>query len=375
MLKILFVISNLNHQGPIAQLFYLLKYLDLSKFKIFIITTSQINFDSSMHEEFKKLGIEVLDLKFSKMCSILKSGNKIQSFIDFNKINIVQSYGFTTDIIVGNLKNVLKVTSVRNTLLLNYKFVYNPIFGTVLGYINLYYIRKFDFVISCSLSIKNYLNSLGIFSHSILNSLDMDLVSYKNFDKFNLELKKKFQIYSFEKNFITVSSKRKGKNVEFLIKSFLTTCFSQYSLLIVGYVESEVVKKYEKFNNIFFLGYVNNISFFLKSSDFFISASYHEGMPNAVLESLAVGTPVILSNIPSHKEIFNMALMDIGGIFENDNQEDFKNVIEQVINLDYLSLSRNCNDFILEYFNAEKMAKNYELFYSGIENKGIISKG
>jgi glycosyltransferase involved in cell wall biosynthesis len=351
------------------QLFYLVKYLDLKKYKIFIITTSKSNLHTSMHNKFKNLGIEILDLEYSKIESIFFSKYRIQSFIDFNKIDIVQSYGFRTDIIVSDLKNALKITSVRNTLLLNYKFIYNPIIGTVLGQINLYYIKKFNFVLSCSNSIKKYLESLGIFSETILNSLDPDLVTYKKNEGEYNELVEKFKIHSFEKNFITVSSKLKGKNVEFLIKSFLDSSFSQYSLLIAGFVDPEFKLKYRHYHNIIFLGHVTNIAVFFKFSDFFISASYHEGMPNAVLEAMACGTPVLLSDIPSHKEIFNMASMEIGGIFENDNFDDFIYNLNRTLNYDYLSLSKNCNDFILEYFNAKKMAKSYEEFYSGILNK------
>lgn len=366
MIKILFVISNLNYQGPINQLFYLIKYLDLSKFNIFIITTSKSNLETSMHSKFKNLGIEIVDLEYSKIQSIFFSKNKIQSFIDINRIDIVQSYGFRTDIIVSGLKNAIKVTSVRNTLLLNYKYIYNPLIGSVLGYINMFYIKKFNFILSCSNSIKDYLESLGIFSHSILNSLDPDLVILKKSKEKNNEIVEKFYINSFKKNFITVSSKLKGKNVEFLVKSFLNSSYSQYSLLVAGFVEPEFILKYQHNHNIIFLGQVDNISAFLKFSDFFISASYHEGMPNAVLEAMACGTPVFLSDIPSHREIFSMSSLDIGGIFENDNLEDFIYNLDRILNYDYLSLSKNCNEFILEYFNAKKMAKSYEQFYSEI---------
>ena len=47
----------------------------------------------------------------------------------------------------------------------------------------------------------------------------------------------------------------------------------------------------------------NEISTLLDISSVYLSASKHEGRPNSVLEAMASGTPVILSNIPAHREL------------------------------------------------------------------------
>lgn len=58
-----------------------------------------------------------------------------------------------------------------------------------------------------------------------------------------------------------------------------------------------------------FLGDVNNVSDYLAASDYFISASLSESLPNTVLEVLAVGLPVILSDIDFYKEIVSESSM------------------------------------------------------------------
>ena len=67
----------------------------------------------------------------------------------------------------------------------------------------------------------------------------------------------------------------------------------------------------------------------MKASDFYISASKSEGMPNSVLEALQFELPVILSNIEPHKEINSLG--KIGVVFENNNENDLVNKIEKII--------------------------------------------
>lgn len=52
-----------------------------------------------------------------------------------------------------------------------------------------------------------------------------------------------------------------------------------------------------------FLGEVRDVSGLLRASDLGVLSSHHEGCPNAVLEYMAAGLPVVGTNIPSIREI------------------------------------------------------------------------
>jgi glycosyltransferase involved in cell wall biosynthesis len=56
-----------------------------------------------------------------------------------------------------------------------------------------------------------------------------------------------------------------------------------------------------------FLGHVQSHKLwaYIKATDAFISLSAYEGMPNAVCEAAACETPLILSDIPAHRAIFD----------------------------------------------------------------------
>jgi glycosyltransferase involved in cell wall biosynthesis len=56
---------------------------------------------------------------------------------------------------------------------------------------------------------------------------------------------------------------------------------------------------------IVFTGYVENLWDLMKRADAFVSLSRFEGCPNVVLEAMACGCPLVVSDIPAHREILD----------------------------------------------------------------------
>ena len=70
----------------------------------------------------------------------------------------------------------------------------------------------------------------------------------------------------------------------------------------------------------------------IKDATAFVMPSYHEGLPIALLEALALGTPVIASDIVPNKEIIGESTY--GFLFRTGDAHDLRQKIEQVLHLD-----------------------------------------
>ena len=70
----------------------------------------------------------------------------------------------------------------------------------------------------------------------------------------------------------------------------------------------------------------------LATSDLYISTSTLEGLPLSVLESLACGCPVILSDIPSHREVLDTD--EIVTIVKSEDSNTYSQAIDRFLMLD-----------------------------------------
>lgn len=109
------------------------------------------------------------------------------------------------------------------------------------------------------------------------------------------------------KEIISVGRLQKQKNPELLLDAFIKMHkeerFKDYKLIYYG--DGELKKELERkcaqnclTDNVVFAGMVNNVAEKLKTASIFVMASDYEGMPNALMEAMAAGVPVISTDCP-----------------------------------------------------------------------------
>jgi glycosyltransferase involved in cell wall biosynthesis len=103
----------------------------------------------------------------------------------------------------------------------------------------------------------------------------------------------------------------------------------------------------------------------LFSADVFVSTSLVEGLPVAVLEAMACGCPVILSDIPSHREI--AAGTDFITLVATGDPKAFACQIRRLREMtsrERATIGHKCRQFVEERFSLTSMHRRYEEVYT-----------
>ena len=125
------------------------------------------------------------------------------------------------------------------------------------------------------------------------------------------EIRKKLNLNEDDLILIYTGRINYDKGIHVLLNSLerLNKRYNKLTLLIVG--EDEInINKLDKFNyleikKIKVFPYSNKVDEYLKVSNIFILPSYREGFGVSVIEALACGLPVVVSDIYGLKDSFN----------------------------------------------------------------------
>lgn len=218
--------------------------------------------------------------------------------------------------------------------------------------------------------------------------------SYKSvFKPYKTIFKKKFTTITngFNNNLVdSISNEEKGPNdASFLmvvvgrlvpgkrpfavVDAFEAANLSTGELVFVGNgpLEDELTdyikqKRLEK--SIRLVGKVPRIEVFswMRKADLFVSASLGEGMPIAVLEAIANGCLVLLSDIPPHREIDEG--LDIIPKFNYESTPELSEKMVQVFNMPMTqkeNLLKQYNELVFTKYSLENMLNKYINIYEG----------
>lgn len=354
-IKVLYIVSTLESKGPTNQLFYLIKYLDREVFDPMILTLSPEP-KASMKASFEKEGIDIQTLGTGRLSGILKNKKILKQILQKFKPDIIQSMGIRADGYNAGFGSEFKrITTSRNFPLVDYVQKFGKIKGLLMAKMHIAYFKNLE-VVACSMSIFKQLSEIGVSSTTIQNGVDLSRFSPESITEMKNESTVDEKIV-----FVTVGSLIFRKNNSQLIQAF-NGLGEDFKLIVVGDgPESDDLKSLDKLGNIEFVGHQSDVKKYLLEADAFVSASRAEGLPNAVLEAMACDLPVILSDIPPHRELVEGSEFDTF-LFNLDDVEDLKEKIQN-FSKQLHGLGGVARGLVSKRFAAEVMSKKYQKLY------------
>jgi teichuronic acid biosynthesis glycosyltransferase TuaC len=200
-----------------------------------------------------------------------------------------------------------------------------------------------DFNISVSEELRKKIIQIGSppnLTATIMNGVNKEL--FKSKDK--IQLRQSLFLPENKTLFLYAGNFNIEKGLEVLICAF-SKVHKKYTnaLLVVlgsGPLEKQVYQLVSELGiakKIVFVGRVTHdkVPDYLAAADFLCLPSLREGCPNIVLEALSTGIPVLSSKVGAVPEMLSSQQHILGLMAEPNSVEDFANIIEQSMSIDW----------------------------------------
>lgn len=182
------------------------------------------------------------------------------------------------------------------------------------------------------------------------------------------------EINSEDKSIILVSVGRlsKQKNHMFLIKAFMRI-IDQIPNTVKLYIYGEgperkkiqtFIKKSGLDRRIFIMGATKNVLEKIRDASCFVLTSKYEGFPNALIEAMAMGLPVIGTDVAT-KTVANIIKSDYGILVPNNNIDKLANaLLEMILNDEYRNYIRGrYKNEIQNRYSIDNIAVKWEQIF------------
>lgn len=171
------------------------------------------------------------------------------------------------------------------------------------------------------------------------------------------------------------------KGLEYLIDAllFLKEEFKNIKLLITGegsLLDSlyEKAKENNVHDSIIFTGKRRDIPDILSCTDIFVMPSIAEGLPNALLEAMAMGKPIVATEVGGIPEVIKNGHSGI--LVPARNPEALATAIKDLITNDQLAakMGQTARNFVLKDYSIVEIAQKWQTLYLSIlREKGLMN--
>lgn len=367
-IRVCFAVSSLCNEGPVNVMYNIIQYMDFSKFEVSIITLIPEETNTRI-EDFKRLPVTI-----HQLAPVNKPG-PLAMFRSFRKemirINpdMVHSHCPRSFYFSAFLpKKYKRVYTIHIYPGLQQEILYGKIKGKIVNQLNHVFTRFMDLPIGCAESVGElYKKNKGFDILTIPNGSSLPV--WEKNPQQKQDLRKMLGLKEDILYFIYIGRFSSEKNPQMLVETFQRLPNPKIGLIMLG--TGPLWEKLSgcKDKRILFPGFKTNVYDYLIAADYYISASDIEGLANTLLESMTVGLPMLLSGIPSHKEVMAKMEKPVGIIFDNKSKDsaDLTKKINTIIqSIDRETAAIEIKRVFQKFYTARQMSKSYQSAYTDL---------
>ncbi len=356
-MNILFCLGSMDKGGSQRVIANLSNYL-INDNKVTIVTTSNRESQYNLNEKIKRYYLDDSNKKTSNFSRIFKL-NKIIKNVKPEVIVTFQPEPSFRILLLNIFRKIPTVLSVRNDPNVEYKGFKRKVLMKML------YPLANGYVFQTKDAAQYFSTKIQEKSTIIPNPINEKFIVDNPY------------IGEREKTIVTVGRLEKQKNQKLLIDAFknIAQKHDDYKLLIYG--EGTLRKQLEDYtkslnleDRIIFKGQVDNIPEEINKAGLFVLSSEYEGMPNALMEAMALGLPCISTDCPCGGPKTLIQQDENGILVEVNNTMQMAEAINKLIDKNEFAISlgkKACE--ISKELNPIKINNMWEMYIRKIKNR------
>ncbi|UCC97007.1 MAG: glycosyltransferase [Phycisphaerales bacterium] len=361
-IRILYLVSRLRQVGPGFQLYNLIRHLDRNRFQPYIITLSPEG-QHSLIESFRNIEVTCDSLGLPRVAGMIFGPGRIRKLLEKNPADLVHVFDYRATLLCANHPmGIARVVTCRQS----YRHIFGPILGSVMKKTFLKASGKCERVVAVSHAIGDLVkHELSRPIEVIHNGVDTERFKPVSEER-RRSLRLQLGLPPGKRVFVSAGFLSKNKGVPTLIEAFLKGTDGRADVLVLlgdGPLRERCLRLAAGRDNVRIVGFVQNVEDYLAAADAFVSASLTEGCPNAVMEAMACGLPVVLSDIPPHREI--LALDERAGqVFTAGDVTSLLRALSRTPQMNQSERSAAALGIIKNHFDAAGMSLKYQELYA-----------
>ena len=375
-MKILVLHGHLSMGGEEKILLSLLKNLDELNYDTDLLITWNHGKNNLFENEIpKSINYEFLFDNYDGKSKIIKELYRLKAKKQYPKLVKQKVEKEKCDVILDYSSNLKKYNSLNINIPIIAWVHFSLTFGEEVSAKKMDRHRKeyekYDKIVPiCDTMEEEFIKYLGVDKNKlemIYNPIDLKLINEKAND-----VDEKYKKYLEKDYFLQVSRLTQQKQPEHLVDIYykLKQHGVKEKLYFIGNgVKKEIleqkIKELKLENDVFLLGQIENPYPFFKNAKLFVHTGKYEGLPTVLLESLAMGTPVVAYDCPTGPKDILGKNDEYGKLVPLNDKDTFVNKVLELVN----------DEEKYEYYQKQALirAKDFSMESNKIKLKKLLT--